>query len=81
MPLEHSSCSRGARKLDFAPRTRAGRPMAAPRALLRGWLPGYQVPLTQPPLTTPGGVHVRVIAPLVRVIENVLPSVEFAVTV
>ena len=45
--------------------------------------PCYQVPLTQPPLTVPppGAKHERVVAPPVRMIENVLPSVEAAVTV
>ena len=54
-----------------------GRP-AEPLKVLRL---AYQVPLTQPPMMPVGGVHVRVVAPLVRVIENVSPLVELAVTV
>ena len=44
---------------------------------------GYQVPLTQPPLTVPppAAKHERVVAPPLRMIENVLPSVEAAVIV
>jgi hypothetical protein len=46
---------------------------------------GYQVPLTQPPLIAappePAVLHERVVAPPVRMIENVLPSVAAAVTV
>ena len=57
-----------------ARRRRASRPLRWPEE-------SYQVPLTQPPFTPEVGVHVRVIAPPVRVIENVLLSVEVAVTV
>jgi len=78
---ESSSCQ-CARNHDFAPVNDDGAADGRPAGTAgQWWLLGYQVPLTQPPFTPVVGVHVRVVAPLRRVIENVLPSVETAVTV
>ena len=51
---------------------------AAARGTARG-AACYQVPCAQPPLE--GGVHVRVITPFVRMMLNLSPLAEVAVTV
>ncbi len=84
-PRGESSSGECGRNHDFVSTNVGGAADGRPTGLLDSVSLYYQVPLTQLPLIAappePAVLHERVVAPPVRMIEKVLPSVEAAVTV